>query len=425
MISVFPNLPDVVDASDRDSVLDAYVDTTRFGDGKLIHTLTLEASQRGASLWTKKITFQVDAPFDVQDLTTVDPFLIAALFPAMGLGGTLRVHGAVSRTLIRNVLDYQSAWFLAAPAFCRPFNLEVAEIDDRPKSAPEPHPKTILAFSGGLDSMLALNRNVSGDAGPTGYNLAATMMVSGFGSEYGTGEDTSASISDLRRLSAGRNLPMAVVETDISRVIRKRQMTHGTWLVACLSLFAGQYQVGLLGSSVKWFTQGYEIYGSHPLLDPLLSGGQMSIRNDEGLYTRVEKTFALSQYNSAVDDLRVCFHPYRPERNCCRCEKCIRTMLCFVAIGAPIPSSFPMGLRLRDIGIGLGNLNGLGYVSEILDYADRNGTSDLEAMRILQRRYRTKKVKVAAKLALKRWATGSTRHRWHVLDAVGPDDRLI
>lgn len=397
-------------------VVDATVESERLGPGQINHALTLEANRGSQPIWKKEIYFRVDAPFDVPDLETVDPFVIAALFPAMEVGGTLRIHGRVSRTLIRNILDFQSAWHMAAPEHCRMFALDVKEVADLSIREEGTEPDTILAFTAGVDAMLALCRNVSGDAGPAAHKIGATMMILGMHTE--TGEvDGEPLIADLRRISGDWGLPMAVVDSNIVEIVRRSEFSHGTWLAACLMLFAGNYSTGLLGSSKLWFKRGWEVFGSHPLLDPLLSGGQMTIRNDEGLYHRAEKVKLLTLYPGVVDELRVCWRPFLPERNCCRCEKCVRTMLCFVANGEPIPAAFPEPLSLREIGNGMGRRAGLQWVPGILDCAERNGTSDEKAIRVLRRRYRFKRLKVFVKLWLKALRSRKRPHKWYVLDS--------
>ncbi|MEM7444980.1 MAG: hypothetical protein AAF414_16790 [Pseudomonadota bacterium] len=418
MISCAIVQPDYPSKTDRKVSIDARVVTKRHGAGRLDHALTLEAQQDGSRLWTKTITFGVDAPFDVPDLTTLDPFLIASLFPAMGLGGTLRIHGPVSRQLLRNVIDYQSAWSLAAPEHCRLFELEAAEIAD---VSDQGGGRTIVALSGGVDSLLALFRNASGDAGPTGHDIRATMMIHGMATGREDNADPTPLIDDLRSLSANFDLPMAIVDTNITEVVGMHYISHATWLASCLGLFSEIFDVGLIGSSVPFYDPGWEVYGSHPLLDPFLSSGKMAFRDDEGLYGRVDKVGLLSNYPAALEKLRVCLHPFRAGRNCCRCEKCIRTMLSFIASGNEIPeSAFPQGLRPQDIGIGLGQKIALELVPGMLAAAERNGTGDRPEIQALREAYRHKRRKVIAKDWLKRLGGKQKPPHWQVLEKVPP-----
>jgi hypothetical protein len=290
---------------------------------------------------------------------------------------------------------------------------EVADVSDRTGE------KTMMALSGGVDSLLALFRNATGDAGPTAHDIGATMVIHGMATGREDNADPTPLFDDLRSLSDVFELPMAIVDTNITKVVRKHYLSHATWLACCLGLFSEKFDIGLIGSSVPFYDPGWEVYGSHPLLDPFLSSGSMSFRDDEGLYGRVEKVGLLTRYPAALEKLRVCSHPFRAERNCCRCEKCIRTMLSFIASGNEIPeAAFPDGLRLKDIGIGLGQKISLELVPGILAAAETNGTYDRPEIRALQKTYRRKRRKVIAKDQLKRLAGGKKQPHWQVLEKV-------
>lgn len=398
---------------DPDTEIDLEVDSRRRGSGTIDHRLVLTATRGRSPLWEKEITFGVEAPFEVPDLATHDAFVIASLFPTMEVGGTLRVHGRVSQTLIRNILDFQSAWVLAVPTHCHLFDLQVDEVEELPERDPRPDANAILAFSGGMDSMTALYRNACGDAGPVGHKIAATMMIHGLDTGRSFNRDPSDLIAHLRGVSEGLDIPMAVVDTGIAGVVGQDYISHGTWLAACLTLFSGRFDVGLIGSTLQWYEPGCELYGSHPLLDPLLSSGRMLIRDDEGLYGRAEKATVLLRHASAIRALRVCSKPSRAAGNCCRCEKCVRTMLSFIAAGHEIPKeAFPLGLRLEDVGIGFGNPIALAFVSGILRAAERNGTADAPAIKRMRRRHRYKRLE----LAVKHWRRKrQALPRWHVV----------
>ena len=165
-----------------------------------------------------------------------------------------------------------------------------------------------------------------------------------------------------------------------------------------------------------FYWPGWEVFGSHPLLDHMLSGDEMTIRNDEGLYQRVDKAALLARYPSAMQDLRVCNHPYHELQNCCRCEKCIRTMLCFVASGNPIPPAFPLGLKTSDIGIGMGHRSGLDWAPVIFKGARRYGTLDAPEIKAFRRRYRAKWLKVHMRSIASQLFLGKRKPRWMLFE---------
>ena len=121
-------------------------------------------------------------------------------------------------------------------------------------------------------------------------------------------------------------------------------------------------------------------WGSHPLTDRLLSSRGFEVHHDM-VFTRVEKLKALSAWPEALEGLKVCWEgQYRfdtsPDLNCCVCDKCVRTMLAFRALGQEIPSSFPGELttdkvrRLKDKPFDWSRLM---FLNEVLDAARENG----------------------------------------------------
>ncbi|HUO84828.1 MAG TPA: hypothetical protein VM534_06900 [Thermoanaerobaculia bacterium] len=75
--------------------------------------------------------------------------------------------------------------------------------------------------------------------------------------------------------------------------------------------------------------------GAHPLTDPLFSTETTRIIHDGAEATRAEKAIALAEWPETFDRLRVCFNRKWQNVdtagakvvNCCRCEKCLRTMI--------------------------------------------------------------------------------------------------
>lgn len=314
----------------------------------------------------------------------------------MTVGGRLRIHGRVSFKLLKNLIDYQGAWRLAKSDLSHSVIIEAAEIDYDAKSDPGPRPRSILAFTGGVDSTFALCHNASEHGGLARHNIGAAIMIDGINSGPST-EKPRDVLADLRRISGAWDVPTGMIRFDIFKLYDAANPAIGVWVAASLSLFSGSFNVGLIGAIGDWLRPTYDVFGSHPLLDPYLSSGQMAIRHEGAQFTRAEKIKLLASDLGGIDNLRVCFFSEPGLRNCCRCEKCIRTMLTCIAVGHEVPAAFPLGLRLQDIGIGMGNSAVLFWAAGVIAASERWDTGDHPAMRRLGRRYRTKRVKVAAK----------------------------
>lgn len=102
-----------------------------------------------------------------------------------------------------------------------------------------------------------------------------------------------------------------------------------------------------------------------------------------------------------VDHLRVCWAGANLGENCGECEKCIRTMLNFWAVGEEIPSAFPTRLTPERVkSVKVANTIQRSYLDSILRDAQINRAADdpilLALRKHLQRLDLQYKVKRAA-----------------------------
>jgi hypothetical protein len=125
-------------------------------------------------------------------------------------------------------------------------------------------------------------------------------------------------------------------------------------------LFHGGVMIGsalALGGGVRRFyvpashTEGRLIpWGSDPRIDPLLSTGALEVVHDGAEATRVIKTAAIGGWPPTFGRLRVCVSSDPAQPNCCRCEKCIRTMMTLDLLGyLDRQTSFPHPLSRNHI----------------------------------------------------------------------------
>jgi hypothetical protein len=99
------------------------------------------------------------------------------------------------------------------------------------------------------------------------------------------------------------------------------------------------------------------------------------------VFTRIEKLQALTVWPEALENLKVCWEgQYKfdasPDTNCCVCDKCVRTMLAFRALGLEIPSSFPEPLtpeKVQKLLYKPFDWSRLMFLKEISETAEKNG----------------------------------------------------
>jgi hypothetical protein len=94
--------------------------------------------------------------------------------------------------------------------------------------------------------------------------------------------------------------------------------------------------------------------GSHPETDPLWSNEQLTFVHYGTNARRLDKLKVLADHPLVMRHLRVCWKNAGRQHNCCRCEKCMRTMLMLETFGKLAPfEAFPSrrGLIWRAWGV--------------------------------------------------------------------------
>ncbi|MDQ1334986.1 MAG: hypothetical protein QG552_1936, partial [Thermodesulfobacteriota bacterium] len=294
-------------------------------------------------------------PFDQREYCSfdlMDPFVIAALLKAMEDKATLKVHGPVSGSLLDNLEEYQhvfSVWFPEKYT-------EIEIVPDREVEETKVNDKVMLSFSGGVDgSFSALNHILR--RGPIKrklFDVDAILYIEGFDVYIDYDKECKTVVQRNRRLFSGfPDLRFLNVRTNLKYLlsIQKFWTSHACVLASTASLFRKICGGCLVGSSHSYLH--LSPWGSHPLTDRLLSSNSFEIHHDM-VFTRVEKLKALFSWPEALANLKVCWEgQYRydtpPDTNCCCCDKCVRTMLAFMALGHQIPPSFSDELTLEKV----------------------------------------------------------------------------
>ncbi len=358
--------------------LDVYLDNViRRGDiDKFeIHVLLSRSYDEDLKLW-------YSMPLEQQQYCSyelMDSFLIASLLKAMEDAATLRVHGPVSSSLLDNLEEFQVIFNLWFPEKYTRIDIgtdsevEEEKINDR----------VILSFSGGVDgAFCALNHVLR--RGPIKrklFDIGSVLYVEGFDVNIEYDRQCKNVVERNKRLLEGDNtLIFLNVRTNLKYLlsIKRFWTSHACVLVSVASLFRKMWGGVLVGSSHSYLH--LLPWGSHPLTDRLLSSKSFGVHHDM-VFTRVEKLKALLAWPEALDNLKVCWEgQYKfdtsPDLNCCVCDKCVRTMLTFRALGQETPSSFPGELTVDKVR-GLKNKpfdwSRLMFLNEVLDAAKENG----------------------------------------------------
>jgi hypothetical protein len=335
-------------------------------DQSVLRTLTLNLARGEVELFFAISGDVLPPPLRVNDFAAA-----GTIFTAMREGRPLHIEGVVTAALLRNLEEFQDAWTLWRAKLKR---IDITADEIVPDGAPGPR-KGIIAFSGGVDGVFSVLRNLDGNAGLRSAPPACAMQVHGFDVPLSDNETFARVRRAAQDILTPLGVPLSIVRTNW------KTDCCGDWnkeyvagLAACLHQFQGAGNVGIFGSDDYY---GHLIipWGSNPITNRLFSGRYLEIYSEGGGFSRTERMKLVSQYPEIVKNLRVCWEGPVTGRNCCECEKCVRTQMNFMALGVE-PTCFDTRLTMAQIrNQRVPHRIQLSYLTEILNYARQNGTS--------------------------------------------------
>jgi hypothetical protein len=229
--------------------------------------------------------------------------------------------------------------------------------------------EAIMAFSGGVDSAFSAFRHNTGRCGRLRRTLRAGVMVLWYQNSQECNEVLDRAAEKSAKMLASLDMDLIRVGTNFREMGDNWEDAHGAAIAAALMLLQGRYGEGLIASTEPYKSLVLP-FGSNPVTDPLMSSDSFRIIHDGAAFTRSEKVREIANWPEALQYLRVCWEGKQADRNCGRCEKCIRTILNFRVMGLGLPECFERDvgddeiLRLRDL-----NPVQRAYLEEILTAA--------------------------------------------------------
>jgi hypothetical protein len=290
-------------------------------------------------------------PAQWQDAVTewADPFVVGFMFPMMQCGGEVMVEGAVSPSLLKNLDQYAAIWHSWFPSRYQPVRIQAEKEIELPQ--PNDSPAAIVPFSCGVDSCYTVLRHHRGLMGRRNRKIGAAVIMHGFDirlDENNASTMYAGLLAGAKAMLDSIDVPCIPVTSNFRELPMIWADGHGTQLTNGLMLFARQFGEAMIPNSTP-FTAMVGPWGSHPACDPYLGSKHFPIADDAGENTRFEKIELLSQWPEAMKHLRVCHSNPGNYENCCRCEKCIRTILAFRMVGVLLPPAFKYDVSDRQI----------------------------------------------------------------------------
>lgn len=267
--------------------------------------------------------------------------LALALLPGMRLKCPIHVQGAISMSFVRGAKEFMVVMARHFPEFS-----PVEITADTFFSALSPKGSRIASFfSGGVDSFFTLIKGQK--------EISDVVFIHGFDLSIKALKRRVLVIDKIGQAAHEMGVRLIEVETNLTVIIRE----YGDWLrhghglgMAAVSRVLNQdiSEIRIPGS---YSVDQQKPWGSWLATDPLFSDERLKVVHDACLATRSDKVRVVAQNPVALNHLRVCSEKKAGDvYNCCRCEKCLRTMTSLYAMHAlDNAASFPLPLDPQSV----------------------------------------------------------------------------
>ncbi|HTC25155.1 MAG TPA: hypothetical protein VK688_12370 [Gemmatimonadales bacterium] len=277
-----------------------------------------------------------------------EAFLIAGLIQAMAEGRDLVLHGAASAELLGNLAEFRDAWHRWQPDSYATIDISAERVT--PRGAPRSFGAGVAtSYSGGIDSTATIWRHASGLAGHGARRITHAVFAHGFDIPLSDVAAFEAGCDRARPLLEALGIALVPVRTNFREALPYYwEMAYGVALASCFHQLGPSCGEALVASS-RTFDVLFFPMGSNAMTDGFLSSATLRIVEDGAGRNRCEKVAELAGWPAGLAVLRVCWQGSRRDRNCGECEKCVRTMHNFLAVGLPIPPCFDRAPTLAQV----------------------------------------------------------------------------
>ena len=286
-----------------------------------------------------ELFFETEEAFAGDLTSNPNAFLIAGAIPALHYGEKRVFIDAEVCPDLRDGLNVALGWLSHWYGQPRPRLEDKGSILAKRE---RPAERAGFFFSGGIDSFATLRRNRLTFPPDHPRYIRDGILI--FGLEQDIPEIFELVRDSLSEAAREVDVNLIPVYTNLYLPFREEDSQHhwdlwqyrfmGGALASVAHAFAKRFNT--VSISPDFDIPNFHPNGSHPLLEPNYSSMDLRIRYDGTDLSRFDRTKLIADWGPALSHLRVCnqFKQYEQDRfNCGKCEKCIRTMLAFVALG--------------------------------------------------------------------------------------------
>lgn len=333
------------------------------------------------------LSYQVfvnDKKYDI-DLISNDSVLLhnmetplaLALPAAMTLNLPIFIDGPISRSYLENIKVLMKYYESNYQNF-KSVSIECKSIIDY---VPTYKNRCASFFSGGVDSFYTLYKRLDG--------IDALIVLYGFDINLKDKEKINKTKLATRKVANDLNKQLIEIEGNFTKLITDYcdwiTEGHGFALASASRLLSNLFDTIYIPGTHSVIKQKY--WGSSIYTDQLHADSRLSIIHDADQFERINKIIYISKYSIALKNLRVCGDvPYDGNYNCCRCEKCIRTMIQLWSINKlDQATSFHLPLTPKVVANTLITREGLiDYYQQALIIAKKNKIDDQYMLKAIE-----------------------------------------
>ena len=297
-------------------------------------------------------------------------FLVIFLPIAMKFGGIFEINGEISKSLYNNTFVYQDIllkWFPELKRVTIKANKISKDINYTKKR------KTISCFTGGVDAFYTLIKN--------NKKINDLLYVWGFDIPLTEEKFFNKVKKHLSSVAKKFNKDIIFVKTNLGFEVTNKYASWGNFcygpaIASVLLLMSENYNYCYMPSC-----NDYSVLvprGSHIIINYLWNCDGLKFIYDGAEASRIEKVDFISDNDEVRKNLRVCYSS-NDKYNCCKCEKCIRTMASLEALDkSGIIKTFPEKLNVKEIdNIELKNDSEMNFAKDTMIVALKNQKLEL------------------------------------------------
>lgn len=304
-----------------------------------------------------------------------------ALLAAMSLRRPLHINGRISTTFLQGVRRVMALFEQSFEPF---FAVDISVDEEYLADCTLRGERRAAFFSGGVDSFFTLLKGRE--------ELTDLVYIHGFDVRLDDWPRRRAIANMGGAIAASMGMRFIEVESNLAKVLEDFGSWplhgHGFALMSVARALAGD--IGEIRVPGTHSLKGQKPWGSWLDTDPLFSDQRLSVVHDACEAERVDKIIALADQPLALRYLRVCWGRVDGTYNCCRCEKCLRTMTTLHALGKlEAAAAFPLPLSASLVARVLLPRDGLrSYAQENIELLQRYRPDELEMIAALRKQLR-------------------------------------